>query len=252
MQNAKIYKAVSLSSQAYMKPKTYVWRNKDAHYIRRKHINCFVTPCQDTNTLYVVFKGTTNCEDLLLGVSSLVTLKHRILHTGYLNEYIHAHSHISRVIDKELAKHKHISEVVFTGHSAGAAYSASASLVHQLLTNLKDKANFSCITFGSPVVLTKSYQDYFKNNITHLSIEHVFDPIPLVPLHMDFVGLPNKLVISSPNDICFDIIYNHSMTNYMKIIEDMNVACDTTTFPASCSITKQERLVRVSHDKTSR
>ena len=248
MKYKDIYRAVVLSNQVYMNPKTYIWKNPKSYYVSKNEIDVFITHFDPSKheSLYVVFKGASNLQDLLRSASAISEKRHDIIHNAYLKSYLQVHKEVLRVIQPMMKDYKN---VIFTGHSAGAGQAAAAAIFNYLLADIDDKNNLSCIAFGSPRCINRDLSSFFENNIDHLSIEHCYDIIPQIPLHKDLVTLPNKLIIGNKNEDNFlDIYENHSASKYRSLIEDLAVPCETPLHEYLVCHTQAPPSSSLSHD----
>jgi len=238
-----IYRAAVLSNQVYMNPKTYIWKNPKSYFISKNKIDCFITPDKHSHdSIYVVFKGASNLQDLLVSASAISEKRHEIMHNAYFKSYLHVHKDIQRIIKPMMQDYKYI---IFGGHSRGQSLSAAASIFHFLLSDIHKHNHMACIGFGGPKCINKNIASIFEKHIDHLSVEHCYDIIPHIPLHKDLVTLPNKLIIGNKDeDSPFDIYENHSASKYKKIIEDMIVHCDTPLSQhAQTPVSRDENLI---------
>ncbi len=227
MKYKDIYRAVVLSNQVYMNPKTYMWKNPKSYYVSKNNIDVFITPFDQSkeDSLYVVFKGASNIRDLLVSASAIPEKSHDIMHNAYMRNYLHVHKDILKIIQPMMNDYK---RVIFTGHSKGSSESAAAILFNHIATDMNKNNQMSCITFGSPRCINKNVSTFFEQHIDHLCIEHCYDIIPHIPLHSDLVTLPNKLIIGNKNeDNPLRIYDNHSASKYRSLIEDLAVPCET-------------------------
>jgi len=216
----QLYKSVCLNYQSYNRPHKYLWQNKNSICIHNKEgVTCFITPHEKTDTLYVVFKGTTTFNELRTSLSASLELRgHPIMHRGYLNKYLSVHNKINHIIKKQ----PRMKDIVFTGHSYGGGLSVAASMMTRLFSDTDQ--NIKCITFASPKCVNAEYLDLFEHDIPHLSIENVLDPIPYISFHPDLKALPNKLLLDSrqSTDIfLLDLFGHHSTICYKSLVQDI-------------------------------
>ena len=220
----QVYKSVNLTYQSYHRPRKYIWQNKGSICIDRSSdgVVCYVTPHEKTDTLYVVFKGTTSFNELATSLSaSLERRGHPIMHRGYLNKYLTSHVAIKQVIKKQGTRY---SDIVFTGHSYGGGLSVAAAMIMRLLDD--ERRAVKCITYASPKCLGADYIDLFANSIPHLAVENVFDPIPYIGFHPDLHSLPRKLIVDGrqTTDVMLcDLWGQHSTTCYKSLIQELDM-----------------------------
>ena len=221
----QIYKAAVLSNHVYMNPKTYIWKNPKSHFISKNKVDCFITPDRKSNdSIYVIFKGASDMQDLLVSASAISEKRHDIMHNAYFKSYLQVHKDITRVLKPMLQDYKYL---IFGGHSRGQSIAAAASIFHFLLSDMNKYNHMSCIGFGGPKCINKNIAAIFEDHIDHLSVEHCYDIIPHIPLHKDLVTLPNKLIIGNKEeDNPFDIYGNHSASKYKSLVEALLVPCE--------------------------
>lgn len=224
---SRLHKAACLSNQVYMSPKSYIWNNPHSQHLHSKDIDLFITPSwkeENDSVVYVVFRGACGVKDILIGAEAMVTPQHISVHNGYLKRYIPMHQEVVETIKHISSIHKP-TDIVWTGHSMGGAYAAISCLVSSLFSEL-DSKHLVCYTFGSPKCISGKAYNYFNKTIDHLGIEHIYDPIPQIPLHPDLETLPNKLIIGgSRNEVAVDVVKNHMSSLYRQCLEDVSRRC---------------------------
>ena len=226
---SRLVKAVTLSNQAYMPPHAYKWHNPKSKHIHKENMDCYITPILKENAIYVVFKGSTNIRDIMLGAEAMITPKHSYLHTSYLKKYLKFHNELVFDLQQCLDQFPdgQVDSVVFTGHSMGGSIAATSLWTTLTSNELPDKKNVGdlvCLTFGSPKTISVNTAEYWKNNVKHLSVEHKKDIVPYIPLHKELTTLPNKLTLEDvPNNIQLDhhnpFCKYHSANLYKTTVE---------------------------------
>ena len=194
----------------------------------------------DGNKVLFAFRGTKGIQDLLTngdlrqGVHYVEKGQPLYAHQGFINQY----NSIERSIMKVVESNEAASEIVFTGHSLGAALATLAASKISVETDAVIKLH----TFGSPRVGCEGFADWTSYILDeHFRITHRQDPITRVPFSWRFKHVTGK-AYEYDDDLNIKIleddahwiwrlvnIYNtfdvakpiddHDMNNYIKCVE---------------------------------
>ncbi len=137
------------------------------------------------NKLFICFRGTTTYEeainDLNIKPASITSQNEDPIHVhkGFHDLYKDCEESMNNAIT-ELSKNSDIKEMIFTGHSAGAALSQVASLNHKLQNSGTDVKN---ITFGGPRVFFKNGAQKYNKHLgsNTLLVQQKRDPVVHLP-----------------------------------------------------------------------
>ena len=178
---------------------------------------------EDSGTLFIVFRGTSNLSDWATNLQSWMTKSpYGWVHAGFLTAW----RGIREVMQKEIL---HAlgpkSRVVVTGHSLGGALATLCSVDLAQTIGVKDIA---CVTFGSPRVGGRSFRKAFREaGITSGRYAIQADPVIYIPsVFMAYVHVPGKVVLD-PNANCLSFtldvmcspIDDHKTEQYIKMLE---------------------------------
>lgn len=178
------------------------------------------------NTLYVCFKGCSSASDLLNSIDIRNCKIHGEtvgIHNGFCEKYKSMQHTILFEVLNELCDNP-ITDVVFTGHSAGGSIAQIVSLfLAEELMDLK----LHCYTIGTP----KTGDAFFKQTLEHeldkdklLRLETHNDLICLLPMQPTFEHAGDVLIMkdgdifnATPDEAFFTSYY----TDYVDLIRDM-------------------------------
>ena len=216
---------------------------------------CFTVECN--KKLYVAFRGTESIRDWLsdaniirvpMDLPGIADSNRPQVHWGFLRQFRSLENHIIIDVNDYLARNSHLNqleqnEIVFTGHSLGAAQATLASLQFKLAyPNLK----VSCYTYGSPRVGDSSFVSLFTHNVNYYKrVVNEEDPVTLIPFSWRFTHLPKMAYLDHNGhmrenvrenrwwtmlkDLCKSFVYgsdnpfsDHSCEDYYNKLEAIN------------------------------
>lgn len=178
-------------------------------------------------TLYVCFKGCSSVSDFLNSIDIRNCKIHGEtvgIHNGFCEKYKSMQHTILFEVLNELCGDNPITDVVFTGHSAGGSIAQIVSLfLAEELADLK----IHCYTIGTP----KTGDAFFKQALEYeldkdklLRLETHNDLICLLPMQPTFQHAGDVLIMkdgnvfnATPDEAFFTTYY----TDYVDLIRDM-------------------------------
>jgi predicted lipase len=140
------------------------------------------------NTAYVVFRGTEvdNIENWCTDIDAIqitYPLGDGEVHQGFYNAWLSIKSQVQIGIDEILPG---ITNVIFTGHSLGAALAAFAVLEVGTGLNFDYGVSISVYTFGEPRVGNQQFAGYWDSQIS--ASYRIVNNNDIVP-HLPFISL---------------------------------------------------------------
>lgn len=168
---------------------------------------CLTVECK--NKLFIAFRGTESIRDCLSDVNiikvpmdlpGIYGKNGPEVHWGFLRQFRSLQKEIDDDIKKFLTNEANDQinldkEIIFTGHSLGAAQATLATLQFKLTY---PKTKISCYTFGSPRVGDKLFVTLFEKHINHYErIVNEEDPVTLIPFSWRFTHLPYMLYLDN-------------------------------------------------------
>lgn len=161
---AEVKQAMTLSELSYVE-----WYDGNISPFFKKDGTPIGIVVKDADKLFICFRGTTSYEeainDLNIKPASIASNDGNIhLHKGFHDLYKDCEDSMNEAI-AEMQGGSKIEEIIFTGHSAGAALSQVASLTHRLQN---PDAKVKNIAFGGPRVFFRNgaqkYNKYLGSN----------------------------------------------------------------------------------------
>lgn len=179
------------------------------------------------HTLYVCFKGCSSVSDLLNSIDIRKCKVHGEtvgIHNGFCEKYKSMQHTILFEVLNELCGENPITDVVFTGHSAGGSIAQIVSLfMAEELADIK----LHCYTIGTPKTGDLIFKQALENELKQdnlLRLETHNDLICLLPMHPTFQHAGNALIMkdgdvfnATPDEAFFTNYY----TDYVDLIRDM-------------------------------
>ncbi len=180
--------------------------------------------------LFIVFRGTITGNDIYTDlqfpmVTSDITPINIKLHRGFLKAF----KSISLDLDNLLNVYQEKRNIIFTGHSLGAALASIAVMDYtgkqlQLKMGTQRYQNAGLISFGSPRITDEVGSNYFTNLLLdnliafHIRLCNQYDPvvflkIPSASLNSNYRHLPSKLILDNQPIICTSIVFNLEKEN---------------------------------------
>lgn len=153
------------------------------------------------SSLYICFKGCSTLSDYITSVDIRNCKIHGEavgIHNGFCERSKSLKSEVEYSILEACMQHE-ITDVVFTGHSAGGSTAKIFSLFSY--DNIGKNVNLHCYTFGSP----KTGDRYFKEAIEEclggnlLRIETYNDIVCLIPIQKRFQHVGAGLILNNGN-----------------------------------------------------
>jgi hypothetical protein len=232
--NLLIKETLLLSTDAYNKN---VVGSKDYYFIDKYDIPVLFN--RQVNKLYVAFRGTASLSNALTDISSTSLLdndtnflstygvfNNRLpsrysnvkMHSGFLKSLAEMYLTIRYEVDKydEL-----VTDVIFTGHSLGAAIASMMYYVYNNDVNQKYKNNNTrCVTYGSPRFLFNGYERIYTENCSRLiRVFNKNDIVSYLPFHSDVLGTTGKtaLTVINPSVSIGESVLNKFGSGYIHI-----------------------------------
>ncbi|MDJ0648210.1 MAG: lipase family protein [Xenococcaceae cyanobacterium MO_188.B19] len=224
------------------------WTGVDAVFNQLKRVECYgiVFRSQKEPYTYIfAFRGTDGIEDLCddfgfnpvpfqaydknILVPSDVTVE-----SGFYHIYADSHRHTASMqhqlfalIDKYQASPKPIDQIYVTGHSLGCTLATLFTLDLALSRPEMKVVNYN---YASPRVGNQAFVNFYQQQslqqnsaTTTVRFQNVYDKVPCTPLKIQrYKHLPYAYLIAFYRDNFtgkFDIVDNHSVQNYKKVLE---------------------------------
>lgn len=196
------------------------------------------------NKLFICFRGTKTLEEAINDLNikhSPITSKNGVpihVHKGFHDLYKDCEESMNEAIAE--LEDDSIKEIVFTGHSAGAALSQVASLTHKLK---KPDANVKNIAFGGPRVFFKNgAQEYNKHlGSNTLLVQQNGDPVVHLPPPPLFSHAGYHRIKMSVTDKSLDI---HQPGAYKNISDNITDDVLQTTHAKAIKIEERMNLIQ--------
>ena len=149
-------------------------------------------------TIYVVFRGTTNLKNVLVDVqfvkSQVWPDKSNVkVHAGFGKSWQALSTGILHLIETARSRCTNCNRVMFTGHSLGGAIATIAATDYA--RNKPSGIAIQSLTLGSPRVGNEEFADYATRMVPNsIRWTHSNDPVPHLPLHiMGFDHRPREV-----------------------------------------------------------
>ena len=177
--------------------------------------------------LFIVFRGTITGNDLYTDlqfpmVSSNITPINMKLHKGFLKAY----NSIVADLDNLLNIYQEKSNIIFTGHSLGAALASIAIIDYtDKLKNHpnRDYYNAGLITFGSPRITDEAGSNYFtrlllESRAYNIRFCNQYDPVvyfkmPSGSVNRKYKHLVSVFTVNDKNKEATSIVFNLDKQN---------------------------------------
>lgn len=183
------------------------------------------------SSVYVCFKGCSSLNDFIASVDIRNCRIHGEsvgIHNGFCERQKTLRNEVSYGILKNCMSH-HITDVIFTGHSAGGSLALIGAL---FLNDLVGKdITIHCYTYGSP----KTGDEYFKDAIEEvlgdnlLRIETFKDIVCLLPMQPRFKHIGKAIVLESNGKVfekgtdSFFEVYHKDYIDFVKEMKANNL-----------------------------
>lgn len=152
---------------------------------------------QNPHRIFIAFRGTSSLSDVLADIDV------RMVSVPKLGNDVKVHQGFYRqfdVLKKQIWKHidgrgDQVTEVVFCGHSLGAALATVASAVFASEHPYRYKTK--CFTVGSPRVGNAAFRSVFQEKVfEHYRIFNENDPVSMIPISHRFEHTDNGICIA--------------------------------------------------------
>ncbi len=214
-----ILRAAQLSCDVY-KPKQRLLKNYTHSGIKviERGDYPLTMSVKDASNLYIAFRGCKDVQEFIECINTkLVKPKHFLdakINTVFWNTYKDIEDELKHILSTH--EMDDIQNIIFTGHSKGGAIAqiASSMLESQYIHNKHKK----CITFGSPYVGDKGFQELIEQAThEHKRVVAYGDIIPIAKLHRDLVHNGKELLMQTTFPSPLNCIDHHSCQNYINI-----------------------------------
>ena len=157
--------------------------------------------------IYVCFKGCSSLNDFITSVdirNCRINGESVGLHNGFCEKHRGWKDEVYYGILEECMKQP-VSDIVFTGHSAGGSLAQICSLFANDLINGDIQTH--CYTFGSPKVGDECFKDAIEETLKDnlLRIETFNDIVCLLPMQSNFEQAGKALILGNPSGNVGDI-----------------------------------------------
>jgi len=154
-------------------------------------------------SVYVCFKGCSSLNDFITSVDIRNCRIHGDsvgIHNGFCERQKSLRHEVSYGILKNCMSH-HITDVVFTGHSAGGSLAQIGALF--LHDSLDKDISAHCYTFGSPKTGDECFKDAIEQTIGDnlLRIETYKDIVCLLPMQPRFKHVGKALILDNNSKV---------------------------------------------------
>ena len=184
--------------------------------------------CNYNNKLYISFPGISNITDKLNCLNYNLKYNDELdcyIHRGFTYIFNKLKSEIELIIDVFSNTYD---EIIFTGHSLGAAIAKYSALYFKIYKNI----DIGCITFACPLMGDNTFAEQFNKHIIKIfTLCCQKDFLVKIPFHRCCHEI-NKYMIDTNNniilykDVCNSYIFNflkfnvdnHRLEYYMKIL----------------------------------
>ncbi|MCT4634759.1 MAG: lipase family protein [Rickettsiales bacterium] len=198
---------------------------------------------KEKDKLFICFRGTTSYEeainDLNIKPASITSSDEDPIHVhkGFHDLYKDCEKSMNKAITG-LSTNSEIKEMIFTGHSAGAALSQVASLNHKLQnpdTNVKN------ITFGGPRVFFKNGAQKYNKHLgsNTLLVQQKRDPVVHLPPPPLFSHAGYHRIKMSVTDKSLD---THQPPAYLNICDNITDRALQATHAKAIEIERRMHL----------
>jgi len=178
---------------------------------------CWLLENEESNELYIAFRGSQSVEDLVLNCNcNLVTSEHGgKIHKGYREYYKPLSEKIQTYLNQ---RERPYSAIYVTGHSLGGVVAVLCSLD---VVHFSDKVEV--VSFGSPPVGDKEFKRRHTLQVPETSrVYDCYDFAARLPVPgMVHVGRPIMLSAKHPINPfkpTINLLYHHSMAKYLKTV----------------------------------
>lgn len=178
--------------------------------------------------VYVCFKGCSSLNDFI----SSVDIRNCRIHgekVGIHNGFCERHKTLKDEVWYGLLEHcmsHNITDVVFTGHSAGGSLAQITSLFSSDL--IKEGMQLHCYTYGSPKVGDECFKDAIEETVKDgnlLRIETRLDIVCLLPMQPSFEHAGSLLLLEGNDTLQnkFFHVYHKEYLEFVKELKDNNL-----------------------------
>ena len=180
-------------------------------------------------SLYVTFKGCSTFNDFLTSADIRSCRIHGEkvgIHNGFCEKHKGLHDNvIYDVLDNCMSGS--ISDVIFTGHSAGGSVAQICSVfMHDIIS---DGVTAHCYTFGSPKVGDEAFKDAIESTLKDklVRMETYNDIVCLLPMQSSFEHAGRVLVLDNgsvyENGLEFYQEYHKDYLNFVSALKKNNL-----------------------------
>jgi hypothetical protein len=151
------------------------------------------------NRLTVAFRGTLTNGDVI----DAVDIRHATrlggrLHRGFYEQFMSVQEDITADLDAALRADQTVESLDFTGHSMGGGLAVIAAVFYggTLRNVTAGDLRIECHAFGCPQFADEKLVRAFSASVDHsMCVNVAGDLVTMLPIHDDFVQLPNTLEI---------------------------------------------------------
>lgn len=196
-------------------------------YLDTKRRNVIVH--RNGSCVYVCFKGCSTLTDFASSVdirSCRINGEKVGIHNGFCERHKSLKEEVWYGVLENCMSHN-ITDVVFTGHSAGGSLAQIGSLFSSDL--MDDDIKLHCYTYGSPKVGDGCFKDAIEETVkgdTLLRIETFYDIVCLLPMQQGFEHVGSLLLLKDNEMILqnqFFQAYHKEYINFVKELKDSNL-----------------------------
>ena len=210
-----LFDLLKISLNAYSNVQSCRGCNKIIYIQKVSDIECYARIFD--NTVIISFRGTDSKQDIINDLNVIKTQKFKdigkniYVHSGFYNAY-------SQVIDKIhiiIANNKQTNNIIFSGHSYGAALCVLCAFS---VYNTYNNVSVEVALFGCPRVGNRVFKKYYNNNLSNTyRVENGNDFVTKLPFKFfGFCHVGQKIKIGH---IRLPFIYSyksHSGDSYVK------------------------------------
>lgn len=159
-------------------------------------------------TIYVAFAGSDSKADWVRTNLSVKTQRFSecypekpFVHDGFLNAWKSIRDDVWKQVSDLILRYGGTAKIVMCGHSLGGGMATLAALDLACLLDDTQKKSLAVVTFGSPRVGDKQFQQLFNKTIPKsIRVAALYDPIPKIIIN-DFVHVHQQLTTTNTSHL---------------------------------------------------
>jgi Lipase (class 3) len=169
--------------------------------MKSKRTTVWLHAPKNSTIVTVAFRGTMGLYEWIRNsnISPQSIGDEAVVHHGFYNSYKDVETFFKNEIEKILNQREDVSQIVFTGHSAGGSIAAIAA--YDFIPTLKEKTiPFSVVMFSAPRVGNKEFVETLESNACQvLLVRNEKDLVPYLPRKLRALSLAKKISTAIKN-----------------------------------------------------